>query len=75
LILKLERFLCKTRFSTSLTKKALQTKDTQILDFDSIAGFDDHIMALKEMVGLPLMYPQVFSTFRINPPRGKYSYF
>jgi SpoVK/Ycf46/Vps4 family AAA+-type ATPase len=38
--------------------------------FDMVAGFEDHIMALKEMVGLPLMYPELFSEFGIQPPKG-----
>lgn len=38
--------------------------------FDSIGGLDKHIMALKEMVVLPLLYPDVFQRFNTQPPRG-----
>uniref|UniRef100_A0A452VAZ0 ATPase family AAA domain-containing protein 2 n=1 Tax=Ursus maritimus TaxID=29073 RepID=A0A452VAZ0_URSMA len=38
--------------------------------FDSIGGLSNHIAALKEMVVFPLLYPEVFEKFRIQPPRG-----
>lgn len=38
--------------------------------FDAIGGLDHHIMHLKEMVVLPLMYPEVFTHFATQPPRG-----
>ncbi|RVE62455.1 hypothetical protein OJAV_G00157590 [Oryzias javanicus] len=38
--------------------------------FDSIGGLGRHILALKEMVVFPLLYPEVFERFRIQPPRG-----
>ncbi|XP_017265508.1 ATPase family AAA domain-containing protein 2 isoform X2 [Kryptolebias marmoratus] len=38
--------------------------------FDSIGGLNKHISALKEMVVFPLLYPEVFERFKIQPPRG-----
>ncbi|XP_041104540.1 ATPase family AAA domain-containing protein 2-like isoform X2 [Polyodon spathula] len=38
--------------------------------FDSIGGLSSHILALKEMVVFPLLYPEVFEKFKIQPPRG-----
>ncbi|KAM7317083.1 ATPase family AAA domain-containing protein 2 isoform X2 [Alexandromys fortis] len=38
--------------------------------FDSVGGLSDHIAALKEMVVFPLLYPEVFEKFKIQPPRG-----
>jgi SpoVK/Ycf46/Vps4 family AAA+-type ATPase len=38
--------------------------------FESIGGLDDHVRSLKEMVVMPLLYPEVFSGFQITPPRG-----
>ncbi|KAK9238144.1 P-loop containing nucleoside triphosphate hydrolase protein [Lipomyces kononenkoae] len=40
------------------------------IDFSAVGGLDDHINQLKEMVALPLMYPEVFQRFKITPPRG-----
>ncbi|KAM7395711.1 hypothetical protein PAMA_007130 [Pampus argenteus] len=38
--------------------------------FDSVGGLSNHIQALKEMVVFPLLYPEVFEKFKIQPPRG-----
>ncbi|KDQ07766.1 hypothetical protein BOTBODRAFT_593884 [Botryobasidium botryosum FD-172 SS1] len=38
--------------------------------FDEVGGLDDHITSLKEMVSLPLLYPEVFQQFNLTPPRG-----
>lgn len=38
--------------------------------FNSIGGLDSHIQCLKEMILLPMMYPEVFRQFQIKPPRG-----
>ncbi|XP_032078684.1 ATPase family AAA domain-containing protein 2 [Thamnophis elegans] len=38
--------------------------------FTSVGGLSDHISALKEMVVFPLLYPEVFERFKIQPPRG-----
>uniref|UniRef100_A0A8D3A301 ATPase family AAA domain-containing protein 2 n=1 Tax=Scophthalmus maximus TaxID=52904 RepID=A0A8D3A301_SCOMX len=38
--------------------------------FDSIGGLSRHISSLKEMVVFPLLYPEVFERFKIQPPRG-----
>lgn len=40
------------------------------VDFDSVGGLDGHIQQLKEMVSLPLLYPEVFTRFKVTPPRG-----
>ncbi|XP_028255391.1 ATPase family AAA domain-containing protein 2-like [Parambassis ranga] len=42
----------------------------QTVGFDSIGGLSGHIAALKEMVVFPLLYPEVFDNFKIQPPRG-----
>ncbi|XP_060756226.1 ATPase family AAA domain-containing protein 2-like [Neoarius graeffei] len=42
----------------------------QTVRFDSIGGLNRHIAALKEMVVFPLLYPEVFERFKIQPPRG-----
>jgi hypothetical protein len=42
----------------------------QNVSFDSVGGLQDHIDHLKEMVSLPLLYPEIFLRFHIVPPRG-----
>ncbi|XP_072426993.1 ATPase family AAA domain-containing protein 2-like isoform X6 [Chiloscyllium punctatum] len=43
--------------------------DTSV-HFSSVGGLSSHIAALKEMVVFPLLYPEVFERFKIQPPRG-----
>ncbi|KAM5156580.1 ATPase family AAA domain-containing protein 2 [Mantella aurantiaca] len=38
--------------------------------FTSVGGLSKHIASLKEMVVFPLLYPEVFERFKIQPPRG-----
>lgn len=40
------------------------------IDFSAVGGLDGHIQQLKEMVTLPLLYPEVFQRFHVTPPRG-----
>ncbi|PWN54474.1 AAA-domain-containing protein [Violaceomyces palustris] len=40
------------------------------IGFDSVGGLDHHIQQLKEMVTLPLLYPELFQRFKVTPPRG-----
>ena len=40
------------------------------VDFSKIGGLQGHIDQLKEMVQLPLLYPELFTKFHVTPPRG-----
>jgi len=40
------------------------------IGFSSMGGLQSHVRALKEMVVLPLLYPDVFQRFDTQPPRG-----
>ncbi|KAH8894979.1 AAA-domain-containing protein [Thozetella sp. PMI_491] len=40
------------------------------VDFSKVGGLDGHIDQLKEMVQLPLLYPELFQKFKVTPPRG-----
>ena len=55
-------------------KKALADADPlgvdQNVNFDGVGGLENHINQLKEMVALPLLYPEVFLRYHITPPRG-----
>lgn len=58
----------------SKDKKALADADPLGVDekvnFEGVGGLDGHINQLKEMVILPLLYPEVFQRFNVTPPRG-----
>lgn len=55
-------------------KQALADADPlgvpQDVNFDEVGGLQGHIDQLKEMVALPLLYPEIFQRFHIVPPRG-----
>ena len=40
------------------------------ISFEDIGGLDNYIDQLKEMVALPLLYPELYQNFNITPPRG-----
>ncbi|PSS00960.1 hypothetical protein BD289DRAFT_479158 [Coniella lustricola] len=40
------------------------------VDFSKVGGLSNHINQLKEMVQLPLLYPELFLRFKLTPPRG-----
>ena len=40
------------------------------ITFNSLGGLEGHVTALKEMVVLPLLYPDVFERLDTQPPRG-----
>ena len=40
------------------------------VSFDQVGGLNHYIKALKEMVFLPLVYPELFERFHLSPPRG-----
>lgn len=40
------------------------------VDFTKVGGLQGHIDQLKEMVQLPLLYPELFTRFHVTPPRG-----
>lgn len=40
------------------------------INFDDVGGLDNYIDQLKEMVALPLLYPELYQNFNISPPRG-----
>ena len=55
-------------------KQALADADPlgvdQNVNFDAVGGLQGHIDHLKEMVALPLLYPEIFQRFHVTPPRG-----
>jgi hypothetical protein len=55
---------------TSISEKL----DGQSFNFESIGGLDHHIKSLKEMILLPLLYPELYANFQITPPRGALLY-
>jgi SpoVK/Ycf46/Vps4 family AAA+-type ATPase len=44
--------------------------DANDAGFQVVGGLDHHVNALKEMVLLPMLYPEAFARFGVSPPRG-----
>jgi ATP-dependent 26S proteasome regulatory subunit len=40
------------------------------ISFENIGGLDHHIASLKEMIVFPILYPEFFTSLKIDPPRG-----
>ncbi|KAM8792413.1 ATPase family AAA domain-containing protein 2-like [Eudromia elegans] len=57
------------KIGASLLDAASMPIDTAVR-FDGVGGLSEHIAALKEMVILPLLYPEVFEKLQVQPPRG-----
>ena len=38
--------------------------------FDQVGGLTAHLQSLKETVLFPLLYPELFESFKITPPKG-----
>ncbi|MEO6388134.1 MAG: CDC48 family AAA ATPase [Croceibacterium sp.] len=41
-----------------------------IINYDDVGGMADTITALREMVELPLRYPELFTRLGVDPPKG-----
>nr|XP_032815335.1 ATPase family AAA domain-containing protein 2B isoform X1 [Petromyzon marinus] len=59
----------RTRVGASLADVDPMSMDSSI-GFHSIGGLSRHIQALKEMIVFPLLYPEIFQKYSIQPPRG-----
>lgn len=40
------------------------------ITWESVGGLKSHIEALKEMVMLPLLYPEFYDKYKVSPPSG-----
>ena len=41
-----------------------------VVNYDDVGGMEDTIKQLREMVELPLRYPELFTRLGVDPPRG-----
>ena len=59
--------------SGALKKAVSEVTSVQVdptITWDLVGGLGEYVKAIKEMVFLPLVYPEIFSRFHIAPPRG-----
>lgn len=62
--------LIKTGSGSRQPMPILPEKLDDKLRFSSVGGLDGHVQCLREMILLPMMYPEVFKQFHVQPPRG-----
>jgi len=43
--------------------------DTSVT-FEKVGGLEGHLRCLKEMVVFPMLYREIFSQFKVQPPKG-----
>lgn len=48
----------------------VESAEVTDVDFSVVGGLDDYIAKLKEMISLPLLYPELYEKLGITPPRG-----
>lgn len=41
-----------------------------VVNYDDVGGMEDTIQQLREMVELPLRYPEIFTRLGVDPPKG-----
>ncbi|MGI6341852.1 MAG: AAA family ATPase [Bacteroidales bacterium] len=60
--------------STNIVFEGLPDDLQKSIDFDKIGGLEHLIKQLREIILLPLNYPQIFEKFDIVPPKGMLLY-
>ncbi|HLE24950.1 MAG TPA: AAA family ATPase, partial [Thermodesulfobacteriota bacterium] len=65
-----ESIVVRTTTKIELRKKPKGKVDTSRVTYEDIGGLKEQIRKVREMVELPLRYPQVFERLVIDPPRG-----
>lgn len=51
-------------------KKSTEKIDPRKITYDDVGGHREQIKKVREMIELPLKYPQVFDSLGVPPPRG-----
>ncbi|HEY7534529.1 MAG TPA: AAA family ATPase, partial [Thermodesulfobacteriota bacterium] len=65
-----ESIVVHTATKIELRKKPKGKVDTSRVTYEDIGGLNGQIKKVREMVELPLRYPQIFERLGIDPPRG-----
>ena len=61
-----------TRFQLELTKEAGETK--RRISYEDIGGLGNQVQRIREMIELPLKYPEIFERLGVQPPKGVFLY-
>lgn len=55
---------------TNIVFEGLPLDNQKVIDFSKIGGLDNVISSLREIIQVPLLYPDLLNKFDITPPRG-----
>lgn len=55
---------------TLITLEGLPENKQKVIDFEKIGGLDHLVQRIREIIQIPLTYPQVLDSFKIQPPKG-----
>lgn len=50
--------------------KRAKSVPKDVIDFSKVGGLNHHLKTLREIIIFPLLHGNVFSHFKIKPPRG-----
>lgn len=59
-----------SRTEITVEEKAVRAPSMPIVTYEDVGGIDDVILRIREMVELPLKYPELFQRLGIDPPKG-----
>ncbi len=56
--------------NTKIIFEGLSEQQQAVIDFSKIGGLDNIIHRLREIIQIPLQYPEILGRFEIKPPKG-----
>lgn len=59
-----------TQTSKSNKKSKTQDRTPPNSDLSQLGGMDDIVSQLMELIGLPILHPEIYKTTGVDPPRG-----
>ena len=62
--------LIESNTAIQIQEKKESAEDRAIISYEDIGGLGKEIRRIREMIELPLKYPQVFERLGIDPPKG-----
>lgn len=56
--------------NTGVTLEGLPESQQKVIDFEKIGGLDHLIQNIREIIQVPIVYPELLEKFKIQPPKG-----
>lgn len=65
-----EKLAFKIEEQTIINLEGLPQNKQKTIDFNAIGGLQDIISQLREIIQIPVIYPELYKSFDIHPPKG-----